>query len=115
LATAYDNMRYYPYARISGEYTLSADGQLFCGGLAPAAFPCPSYLKCLFDGAYPDAGGQCVLPTACRVATDCEGLIHPFCMIGPNGGWHCSSESRDGLGSCQYVCGNPTDRTPASG
>ena len=105
LATSYNNMRYYPYARTTGEYTLSADGHWFCGGLAPAAFPCPSYLKCLVQGAYPDAGGQCALPTACYGVADCQGLIHPECAIGPNGGWHCNAEGRDAIGSCGYVCG----------
>ena len=70
LATSYDNMHSYPSARTTGEYTLSADGQWFCGGMAPGAFPCPHYLKCLLDGSYPDAGGVCALATACRAVTD---------------------------------------------
>jgi hypothetical protein len=108
LATSYDNMHFYPYARTTGEYTLSADGQWFCGGMAPGMFPCPSHLKCLLDGSYPDAGGQCALLTACHAVTDCDGLAHPYCPIGPNGGWQCNADGRDavaGVGSCSYACG----------
>jgi hypothetical protein len=105
LATSYSNMRYYPSARTSGEYTLSADAQIFCGGFAPNTFQCPTYLKCLLHVSNPDAAGTCALPTACYQPGDCQGLRHPECAIGPSGGWHCNADGRDAMGNCGYVCG----------
>jgi hypothetical protein len=36
----------------------------FCGGIATGAFPCDSGYSCKLDGAYPDAGGHCVVDTS---------------------------------------------------
>jgi hypothetical protein len=49
----------------------------FCGGIAPGAFPCPDGYICKLDGAYPDAGGHCVLP-------DGTGNLRGQVIIGPN-------------------------------
>src|SRR3989344_2007321 len=49
----------------------------FCGGIAPGAFPCPTGYVCKLDGAYPDAGGHCVVP-------DGTGTLAGRVTIGPN-------------------------------
>lgn len=49
----------------------------FCGGIAPGAFPCPTGYVCKLDGAYPDAGGHCVIP-------DGKGTLSGQVTIGPN-------------------------------
>lgn len=47
----------------------------FCGGIA--AFQCPAGYVCKLDGAYPDAGGRCVVP-------DGTGMLRGQVTIGPN-------------------------------
>ncbi|OHB12316.1 MAG: hypothetical protein A3G46_01910 [Candidatus Zambryskibacteria bacterium RIFCSPLOWO2_12_FULL_39_16] len=54
----------------------STEGK-FCGGIAPGAFPCPTGYVCKLDGAYPDAGGHCVVP-------DGTGTLAGQVTIGPN-------------------------------
>ncbi|MBI4512016.1 MAG: hypothetical protein HY698_20460 [Deltaproteobacteria bacterium] len=83
----------------TGEYTLSAEAEVFCGGIA--AFPCPSYLKCLYDGNYPDAGGTCVKPETCYTADDCVGLPNMLLCVGA---WTCEREET-GPGTCKFQCG----------
>lgn len=98
LGTSYNNM-FYGIARSTGEYTLSATASSqFCGGIA--GFQCPTGLKCLLDGNYPDAGGTCVAQDACRVPNDCEGIPHIECV----GAWSCNGATASAPGTCAYAC-----------
>jgi hypothetical protein len=48
----------------------------FCGGIA--AFPCPIGYECKLDGAYPDAGGKCILSYGFLKGNV---SIGPFCPV----------------------------------
>lgn len=77
IATSYRNA-YYGRALTQGEYTLSAEGDIFCGGIV--AVECPDYLGCLFDGDFPDAGGTCrplsELPCEQLSTDQCQATTH---------------------------------------
>lgn len=90
--------------------TLEFKGQ-FCGGIA--AFQCPYNFECVYDGTYPDAGGQCAKAEPTVPAPPSAGFCETSadCVTGGCSGQVCQSKTDEGaITTCEwrdeYACYN---------